>query len=104
MAAIFPKWAVRRTWAALCARIRGSRAQGEPEHGQGWETCESFCHAAFLSCFSKKKRNISIYLYIYVYKNPSAKCNVLCLLFLGVLLPGRQEVEGGDGEGGEGKT
>lgn len=55
----------------------GLGAEGEPEHGQGWEMCESFCHAAFLSCFSKKKKK-TIYIYIYIQK---PKCQMQCSMF-----------------------
>lgn len=59
----------------------GLGAEGVLEHGQSWEMCESFCHATFLSCFSKKKKEY-IYIYTHIQKTqvPNAIFYVCCSL------------------------
>lgn len=73
--------------------VLGPVAEQELEQqlgGQGWEMCESICHAAVLSCFSEEQTVPNAVFYV-------------CLLFPGVLHPGRHEMgrvcAGGSGEG-----
>lgn len=88
-----------------CIVCRDRREQGwglrrSPSTSKAGRCVNPFVMQRFKVVFLKKKYidiDIDIYIntHIYMYKNPSAKCDVLCLLFLGVLLPGRQEIQGG---------